>query len=144
MLTAEIHRTPYLERQRGVRRLEKRERELRRLRHRYMKRRRERARRGKYLAILACAGLASACLFLAWTAESRFCLCHGSGRWNSAWNGKTEPVKKRTEGGERKERADGRGEEEEQEKGRTRTRFGIVFRLEDGELILYRERQEAE
>ena len=114
-------------------------------RHRYMKRRRERARRGKYLAILACAGLASACLFLALDSREQilslsrerkveFCLEREDGTGEK--NGQREEREK--------ERADGRGEEEEQEKGRTRTRFGIVFRLEDGELILYRERQEAE
>ena len=53
---------------------------------------------------------------------------------------------KKTDRGRREKKREqtGGGEEEEQEKGRTRTRFGIVFRLEDGELILYRERQEAE
>lgn len=110
-----------------------------------MKRRRERARRGKYLAILACAGLASVCLFLALDSREQilslsrerkveFCLEREDGTGEK--NGQREEREK--------ERADGRGEEEEQEKGRTRTRFGIVFRLEDGELILYRERQEAE
>lgn len=106
-----------------------------------MKRRRERARRGKYLAILACAGLASACLFLALDSREKIL--------SLSRERKVEFCLEREDGtgeknGQREERADGRREEEEQEKGRTRTRFGIVFRLEDGELILYRERQEAE
>ena len=96
-----------------------------------MKRRRVRARRGKYLAILACTGLAAVCLFLALDSREQIL--------SLSRERKVEF---------RLEREDGTGEKngqrEEQEKGRTRTRFGIVFRLEDGELILYRERQEAE
>lgn len=80
-----------------------------------MKRRRERARRGKYLAILACAGLASACLFLALDSREQilslsrerkveFCLEREDGTGEK--NGQREEREKReqTGGGKRRSR----------------------------------------
>ena len=125
--------------------MRKEKRELGRRRRVYMKRRRKRARRKQYLLALGCAGLAAACLFSVWGSREQilslsqerrveFCLEREDGT-------RKQPGQREKR---EKERENGLREEGGQERGRATTRFGIVFRLEDGELTLYRERQETE
>lgn len=130
----------------------KRRRELGRLRRAYMKCRRRRAGRRLRRAVAACVFLAAFYLFA--LSESRDKLLRLSGErkiellteergtdWPQGGKDGKEKDRKEKDGGRRNSSEADVPDGQAQEKG---SRYGVIFRLKDGEITFFQEKREVE